>query len=109
MKPAPLVHDFMPMTSLAEFDIITGDGASKIKQSNLSSKEAKNANLHHTIFQNALYDPATSNSDTNYSELSTSLPSTPKRRGRRATNLGADKDELTTDLDQMGITTRWPI
>ncbi|KAJ9109473.1 hypothetical protein QFC19_002226 [Naganishia cerealis] len=141
VKPAPLVHDFMPMTSLAEFDIITGDGPSKIKQSNLSSKEAKNANLHHTIFQNALYDPATSNSDTNYSELSTSLPSTPKRRGRRAaTNLGADKlelfdkqskhseaaliarimknfvgpqgskpDELTTDLDQMGITTRWPI
>lgn len=141
VKPAPLIHDYMPLISLAEFDIITGDGPSKIKQSNLSAKDAKNANLHHTIFQSALYDPATSNSDTNYSELSTSVPPTPKRRGRRAaTNLGADTlelfdkqskhseaaliarimknfvgpqgskpEELTTDLDQMGITTRWPV
>lgn len=94
-KAPPLIHDFMPLTSLTEFDIITGDGPSKLKQSNLSTKEAKSANIQHKIFQSSLYDPITSSSDTNTSELSLSLPPTPKRRGRRAaTTLGADKLEL---------------
>lgn len=140
VKPGPLIHDFMPMTTLAEFELITGDGPSKTKQNNLSSKDAKSANFNHTIFKNPLYDPASS-SDTNHSEFSASTPPTPKRRGRRAaTSLGTDKnelfdklskhseaaliarimknfvgpqgsraDELTTDLEQMGITTRWPV
>lgn len=141
---APVVHDYMPLISANEFNIITGDLPSKSKQSKDSSKSATSKafdNIKHHIFQSSLYDPITSGSDTNNaSESTTGTPS--KRRGRRGGNnpgdkliddsdkssskyteslllakimkhftgpQGANPDELTNDLEIMGVKTRWPI
>lgn len=141
---APVVHDYMPLISANEFNIITGDLPSKSKQSKDSSKSATSKafdNIKHHIFQSSLYDPITSGSDTNNaSESTTGTPS--KRRGRRGGNnpgdkliddsdkssskyteslllakimkhftgpQGANPDELTDDLEIMGVKTRWPI
>ncbi|KAK6203382.1 uncharacterized protein RJT21DRAFT_139127 [Scheffersomyces amazonensis] len=81
-----LVHDFMPLITPAEFDIITGDLPAKIK---LSGGNSKDSNIKHQIFQNSLYERVTSGSDTNVgasdSQTSTGGPNGPKRRGRRST------------------------
>lgn len=141
---APVVHDFMPLISADEFNIITGDFPNKSKQSKDSSKSATSKafdSIKHHIFQSSLYDPITSGSDTNNaSESTTGTPS--KRRGRRGGNTpgdkliddsdkssskyteslllakimkhfigpqGANPDELTDDLEIMGVKTRWPV
>ena len=97
---APVVHDYMPLISANEFNIITGDLPSKSKQSKDSSKSATSKafdNIKHHIFQSSLYDPITSGSDTNNaSESTTGTPS--KRRGRRSGNNPGDK--LIDDSDK---------
>lgn len=150
----PLVHDFIPLASEKEFNLITGDlPSNKYKsasgENNSTSgkgkgyNSSKTANMKHHIFQSPLYDPLTSGSDTN-SEANSS--GAPKRRGRRAAGAtnpgpgdklidGADKgslkyseavllakimkhyvppqgarpDELTNDLEGMGVSTKWPV
>ncbi|KAK6458238.1 uncharacterized protein RJT20DRAFT_133678 [Scheffersomyces xylosifermentans] len=77
------VHDYMPLITPAEFDVITGDLPAKAKGPG-SVKENKKNNLKHQIFQNALYERITSGSDTNASDSQSSANTGPKRRGRRA-------------------------
>lgn len=80
----PIVHDFMPLISPKEFDIITGSLPNKGKQTKDFSKSGTSKafdNIRHHIFQSSLYDSITSGSDTNASESTIGTPS--KRRGRR--------------------------
>lgn len=88
-----LVHDYMPLITADEFNLITGELPNhkyKTKndpsQSGGSTNNTTTSNIKHQIFKSSLYDPITSGSDTNGSETS-SIP-TPKRRGRRANNSG---------------------
>lgn len=93
-----LVHDFMPLITQEEFNIITSDVPKKLKPPTSAKHSMK-----HQIFANPIYDRLmTSGSDTNASDSNTSgfksgtpqpqlsTPG-PKRRGRRAagtTNIG---------------------
>lgn len=80
----PTVHDFMPLITAAEFNMITGDLPSKAK-SIKDTKSKTNVNLKHKIFQNPLYERGTSGSDTNQSESTAAAArGAPNRRGRRA-------------------------
>ncbi|CCE82725.1 Piso0_002467 [Millerozyma farinosa CBS 7064] len=130
----PLVHDFMPLYSEEEFNIITGDMPSKFKQ-NKGSKTYDN--VKHQIFQNPLYDPITSGSDTGTTTDNSS--GTLKRRGRRGiTNdkligeqecsdpklseglllakivkhysgpKNVTQQELVSDFELMGLKSKWP-
>ncbi|KAK6460761.1 hypothetical protein DFJ63DRAFT_337514 [Scheffersomyces coipomensis] len=79
-----IVHDFMPLISPAEFEIITGDLPVNVK---LTGNTTKDNNIKHQIFQNPLYDRITSGSDTNASDSQSSsvnVSAGPKRRGRRS-------------------------
>lgn len=132
-QPVPaIVHDFMPLVTDAEFNLITGDAPQKAtaKEPNSKLKVAK-----HPIFQSPLYDVALSGSETTMTDSGTLVVK--KRPGRRAapksTNpeeaskqqteaalvakimklfvgpAAANADELTLDLDQIGIKTKWPV
>lgn len=128
-----LVHDFMPLSTYAEFNAVVGDLPTKLAQ----SKDVKK----HKIFQSALYERATSGSDTNVSDSGTGSTGPgrppllgPKRgRGRRAavqqegvdykyseaTLLAkimkqfqgpqeASVDETMKDMEMMGVRSKWP-
>lgn len=130
----PLVHDFMPLYSEEEFNVITGDMPGKFKQ-NKGSKTYDN--VKHQIFQNPLYDPITSGSDTGTATDNSS--GTLKRRGRRSvTNdkligeqersdpklseglllakivkhysgpKNVTQQELASDFELMGLKSKWP-
>ncbi|CAI5760663.1 unnamed protein product [Candida verbasci] len=83
-----LVHDFMPLITAEEFNIITGDpnvnnndGISPTKKSKDASKSKS---LKHKIFHNPIYDRlATSGSDTNLSDSNSGTNTPSKRRGTR--------------------------
>lgn len=128
------VHDMMPLITEAEFRMITGNAPTKTSQKDTLTKNKSVA--RHQIFLSTLYERgATSGSDTNASD---SGSSTVKRRpGRRAAPkpaLGEDPsrergeaalvakimkqfvgpaaasaNELTEDLQQMNLQTRWPV
>lgn len=86
-----LVHDFMPLITQEEFNIITSDVPKKLKPTTSTKTSMK-----HQIFANPIYDRLmTSGSDTNASDSNTSgfksgspqpqlVQPGPKRRGRRA-------------------------
>lgn len=154
-----VIHDFMPLVTTEEFNLITGDLPNKIKS--MSSKESSSLktkhaiNIKHQIFQSPLYDP-NSGSDSNSgqsgsnqyypnpnghtSDSATSSVTTTKRRPGRRSNasiangegfnpdrqhteaallakimkqfigpLSVKNEELTNDLEMMGIETKWPI
>lgn len=89
-----LVHDFMPLNSTNEFNLITGDlpshkfkTTSNTNSLSQSGNSQSHSNVKHLIFKSPLYDPITSGSDTNASDSSAS--NLPKRRGRRAANPAA--------------------
>ncbi|KAI5956826.1 hypothetical protein KGF54_000444 [Candida jiufengensis] len=79
----PLVHDFMPLISKEEFDIITSDVPKNLKPSTNIKTSRK-----HQIFAGSIYDKMmTSGSDTNTSDTNKNNGQpekpAPKRRGRR--------------------------
>lgn len=86
-----LVHDFMPLINLNEFNLITGElpnhkyKAQQQDQTHLKGP-AGTSNIKHQIFKSSLYDPMTSGSDTNGGGSDVSNIAAPKRRGRRAAN-----------------------
>ncbi|KAI5963047.1 uncharacterized protein KGF55_002839 [Candida pseudojiufengensis] len=89
----PIVHDFMPLISKEEFDIITNDLPKNLKPgSTLSGSSNLKNSRKHAIFANSIYDKMmTSGSDTNVSDKNSKTVNinekpTPKRRGRRAAN-----------------------
>lgn len=127
------VHDFMPLVTKEEFELVTGEAPSKTGP----AKDANNKNKgpRHQIFQSPVYDRATSGSDTTASD--SGAPVVKRRPGRRAAPkpiygeesskltseailvakimkqfvgpAAANADELTNDLDLMGVDTRWPV
>lgn len=125
------VNDLMPLVTDAEFLLITGEAPTKNGPKDPKGKTAK-----HHIFQSPLYDLATSGSDTNPASDST-VPAVKRRPGRRAAPkpvygdepskehseaalvakimkqfvgpAAANADELTNDLDLMGVDTKWPV
>lgn len=130
----PLVHDFMPLYSEEEFNVITGDVPGKFK---LNKGSKTYDNVKHQIFQNPLYDPITSGSDTGTATDNSS--GTLKRRGRRSvTNdkligeqertdpklseglllakivkhysgpKNVTQQELANDFELMGLKSKWP-
>lgn len=90
-----LVHDFMPLVSSSEFELITGDVPGKGKINGKDKSLKKTIQVKHQIFQNSLYDPITSGSDTNGSENLSSAPG--KRRGRRGAGSQNTGDKLIDD------------
>ncbi|WEJ93484.1 hypothetical protein PSN45_000948 [Yamadazyma tenuis] len=85
------VTDFMPLVSSKEFDLITTN-------LNKQKNDVKmNMNVKHQIFRSALYE---SGSDSTYASSfnnsTTSVPDTPKRRGRRS-NLEVDEENLNSE------------
>lgn len=115
------VHDFMPLVSTKEFNLIT---------TTIKSKADTKINMKHRIFRNPIYE---SNSDSSYNSGSTSANDLPKRRGRRA-NISNEIDEdslsseayllakitkhfvgpqsvnpeeLNEDYDMLGINSKW--
>lgn len=130
--PPAIVHDFMPLVTDEEFNLVTGDAPQKAtaKEPNGKLKVAK-----HAIFQNPLYDVALSGSETAISDGGTLVMK--KRPGRRAAPksnnpeevnklqteaalvakimklfvgpAAANADELNHDLDLIGIKTKWPV
>jgi hypothetical protein len=78
------VYDFMPLITPGEFNIITGDIPLQKPKNSSTSSNKQAISIKHQIFKSPLYDKATSGSDSNMSESST----TPaiKRRGRRVNN-----------------------
>ncbi|OBA21264.1 hypothetical protein METBIDRAFT_178734 [Metschnikowia bicuspidata var. bicuspidata NRRL YB-4993] len=126
------VHDFMPLVTREEFRLITGEAPSKLgpaKDPNSKSKGGR-----HQIFQSSLYDRVTSGSDTNASENGMVLKRRPGRRAAPKPTYGeevaknsndtalvakimkqfigpsaANAQELTEDLDLIGIQTKWPV
>lgn len=126
------VHDFMPLVTKEEFLLITGEAPTKVGPKDANSK---NKGPRHQIFQSSLYDRATSGSDTNASDSTASTAK--KRPGRRAAPkpvygeeastltseavlvakimkqfvgpAAANADELTHDLELIGVETRWPV
>ncbi|KAI5969819.1 hypothetical protein CANMA_001109 [Candida margitis] len=98
-----LVHDFMPLITQEEFNIITSDVPKKLKPSTSTKMSMK-----HQIFANPIYDRLmTSGSDTNASDSNatgfksgspqpqSSQPG-PKRRGRRAATAATATTTTTT-------------
>jgi len=86
------VHDFMPLVTPSEFNVITGNLPVNSKSTNQLKENSKgsgnnksNINIKHQIFQNPLYDRMTSGSDTNASDSNNGVASssTSKRRARR--------------------------
>lgn len=132
------VHDFMPLVTAEEFNIITGDlPRSQPKDINKHGQKAFD-NARHQVFQSPLYDQLTSGSDTNNTSES-GKAATPKRRGRRGAGaanervgegydvsrtsesrllakimkqyespLGANIEECSKDFAMMNMTSRWP-
>ncbi|QFZ30468.1 hypothetical protein EJF18_80187 [Clavispora lusitaniae] len=126
------VHDFMPLVTEEEFKLITGDAPVKNgpgKESNGKSKGAK-----HSIFQSPLYDVTMSGSEANGSDSGVVVKKRPGRRAAPKSTLAeeptkqqteaalvakimksfvgpaaANPEELTNDLDLIGIKTRWPV
>lgn len=129
----PNVHDMMPLVTEEEFKLIVGDAPQKIGPAKDATGKGKSA--RHPIFQSLLYDPVTSGSDTNGSDGG--APTFKRRPGRRAAPkpvfgeavakqtteaalvakimkqfvgpAAATADELTNDLELIGIETRWPV
>lgn len=128
------VHDMMPLITEAEFRMITGHAPSKTSQKDSFNKNKPTARHH--IFLNSVYERgATSGSDTNASDSgSTTAKRRPGRRAAPKPALGEDPsqergeaalvakimkqfvgpaaatpNELTEDLDQMKLQTRWPV
>lgn len=127
------VHDFMPLVTEEEFNLITGDAPTKNGPGKENGNKGKTA-AKHLIYQSPLYERAASGSDTNASD---STASNIKRRpGRRAApKPGSDEpskehseaalvakimkqfvgpaaangDELSSDLEMMGVKTKWPV
>lgn len=134
----PHVHDFMPLVTPEEFNIITGDFPhSQPKDVNKHTQKSFD-NARHQVFQSPLYDQLTSGSDTNNASES-GKAATPKRRGRRAAGTanekigegydgsrisesqllakimkqyespsGANLEESSRDFAMMNMTSRWP-
>lgn len=127
------VHDMMPLVTEEEFKLIVGDAPQKSGPAKDYAGKPKSA--WHPIFQSPLYDRVTSGSDTNASDGG--APTFKRRPGRRAAPkpvfgeaatkqnteaalvakimkqfigpAGANAEELTDDLELIGITTRWPV
>lgn len=85
-----VVHDFMPLVTPSEFNVITGNIPVNSKSAQLKENSKgpgnnkSNINIKHQIFQNPLYDRMTSGSDTNASDSNNvASSSTSKRRARR--------------------------
>lgn len=127
------VYDLMPLVTEEEFKLIVGDAPQKVGPAKDNTGKSKSA--RHPIFQSPLYDRVTSGSDTNASEGS--APTFKRRPGRRAAPkpvfgdaaakqnteaalvakimkqfigpAAANPDELTNDLELMGVDTKWPV
>lgn len=127
------VHDMMPLVTEEEFKLIVGDAPQKAGPTKDANGKTKSA--RHPIFQSLLYDPVTSGSDTNGSDGG--APTFKRRPGRRAAPkpvfgdstakqnteaalvakimkqfigpAAASADELSNDLELIGIETRWPV
>lgn len=92
-----LVHDYMPLITPAEFNMITGDVARQQKAKG-SSPNKQNPSLKHHIFQLPLYDPVTLGSDTNASDLAlTPMVGVPRRGRRTATPTAAQGGPRAAD------------
>lgn len=128
-----IVHDMMPLVTEEEFKLIVGDAPQKSGPAKDNTGKIKSA--WHPIFQSPLYDRVTSGSDTNATDGS--APPCKRRPGRRAAPkpvfgdaaakqnteaalvakimkqfigpAGANAEELTDDLELIGINTRWPV
>ncbi|KAM9934534.1 hypothetical protein OXX80_005868 [Metschnikowia pulcherrima] len=126
------VHDFMPLVTREEFRMVTGEAPSKVGPAKDSVSKGKSG--RHQIFQSSLYDRVTSGSDTNASDSGPVLKRRPGRRAApkptygeevaKSTNdtalvakimkqfigpAAASAQELSEDLDLIGIETKWPI
>lgn len=126
------VHDFMPLVTKEEFRLVTGEAPSKLGPAKDPNSKGKGG--RHQIFQSSLYDRVTSGSDTNGSDSGMTVKRRPGRRAAPKPTYGeevaknnndaalvakimkqfigpgaANAQELTEDLDLIGIQTKWPV
>ncbi|GEQ72636.1 hypothetical protein JCM33374_g6323 [Metschnikowia sp. JCM 33374] len=127
-----IVHDFMPLVTREEFKLVTGEAPSKLGPAKDLVSKGKSG--RHQIFQSSLYDRVTSGSDTNASDSGTQMKRRPGRRAAPKPTYGeevakhnndsalvakimkqfigpgaANAQELTEDLNLIGIETKWPV